>query len=197
MYIPLGGNRKGKLRKQINTMVVFLVSGLWHGASIHFVVWGGLNGIYKVFSDITKNFRGVIKQKLHIDATKKGYKVLNILTTFCLVDLSWLFFRANGFRDAINMIQKILTDFDISYLFSDEIFNMFINMRTLFVIVISLIFIFIVDYLKTKKINMIDCLLEQQLVFRWMVYFAIIFIIIVYGAYGDGYEQTQFIYFQF
>lgn len=67
LYFPLGGNRKGKLRTNINIMIVFLVSGLWHGASWNFVIWGGLHGIYQVIEVSTYSYRTKIIERFNID----------------------------------------------------------------------------------------------------------------------------------
>lgn len=75
LYIPLGGSKKGKFRKQINTMIVYLVSGLWHGAAWHYVLWGGINGAFSVIEDITKPIRNAIIKKLKINDQALLYKV--------------------------------------------------------------------------------------------------------------------------
>lgn len=96
IYIPLGGNRKGKIRTYINTMIVFLVSGFWHGANWTFVLWGVLHGIFMVITRCFKTFF----EKIH--------PALNWLITFGFVNITWIFFRANTIADAIIMIKTIL-----------------------------------------------------------------------------------------
>lgn len=75
LYIPLGGSRKGKIRKYLNKMTVFLVSGLWHGASISFVVWGGLNGFYQVIGEVLQPMRDKLVQLLRLNRDSIGHKL--------------------------------------------------------------------------------------------------------------------------
>ena len=86
VYIPLGGNRKGKFRKQLNLLVTFLVSGLWHGAAWHFVIWGGIHGLYQVAENILEELGAASK-------CRKFPRGVKILLVFCCVDFAWIFFR--------------------------------------------------------------------------------------------------------
>ncbi len=104
LYIPLGGNRKGKIRKYINIMIVFLVSGLWHGANWSYVVWGGLNGIYQVIGAVFTPFRNKIKENLHLKKNCLPLMIVYMFVTFILVDLTWIFFRADTIQHAFDII---------------------------------------------------------------------------------------------
>lgn len=97
VYIPLGGNRKGKIRTYINTMIIFLISGLWHGAATNFVVWGAIHGI------------GSIISKIISPVTTKLPKFLRWLLTFSFVNLAWVFFRAPSMEMAIEMFKQLFT----------------------------------------------------------------------------------------
>jgi len=94
IYIPLGGNRKGKFRRYLNLMATMLIGGLWHGASWTFVIWGGLHGLYLVINQFWASFRS----KLNLNITNKVLlslgSVLSILVTFITVVFAWVFFRA-------------------------------------------------------------------------------------------------------
>ena len=95
IYIPLGGSRKGKTRMLLNTLIVFLVSGLWHGASWNFILWGALHGIFSVTTKLFNKFF----EKLH--------PALNWMITFLFVNVTWVLFRANTISDAFAVIKKI------------------------------------------------------------------------------------------
>lgn len=197
LYIPLGGNRKGKLRKYLNTMIVFLCSGLWHGASWSFVVWGGLNGIYMVASDASKSFKQKLCTKLHIDTASTGWKILTRVITFLLVDYTWLYFRAGGLREAFRWQYAIYKNFHLLDLLSDTFYAKFGNQSALLFLFALFLIILLTDYCQYKGIDWKMKLISQQIFFRWFIYLSIIFVIIIGGIYGGGYEQTQFIYFQF
>lgn len=94
VYIPLGGNRGSQMRTTSNTMITFLVSGLWHGANITFVVWGGLHGLYLIIERKTKD---LIKMP----------KLLSGLVVFLFVTIAWMFFRAETLIDAMVILKGI------------------------------------------------------------------------------------------
>ena len=96
IYIPLGGNRKGKLRKQLNTLAVFLVSGIWHGSSMNFVFWGALHGFWNMISTPKKEDAPVWRQ------------ILEVLVTFLGVTFTWIFFRAKDLATAVTMIKQMI-----------------------------------------------------------------------------------------
>ncbi|MCI8815135.1 MAG: MBOAT family protein [Lachnospiraceae bacterium] len=197
LYIPLGGNRKGRMRKYLNTMIVFLTSGLWHGASWHFVAWGGVNGFYSILQDCTKSVREKVYYFLKIDTEAFLWKVFCGFVSFFFIDISWLLFRSRGIRQSLSILFKIWNDFTLRYFFSDEFYNMFGSTKTFSMTVFSLITVMAIDIFRKKNFNLKEYLLKQQFFFRWFVYLIVIFIIILWGTYGNGYEQTQFIYFQF
>ena len=97
VYIPLGGNRKGKVRTYINTMIIFLISGLWHGAATTFVVWGAIHGVGSVISKIIS------------PVTKKIPKLIRWFVTFCFVNLAWVFFRAPDITTALAIFKQLFT----------------------------------------------------------------------------------------
>lgn len=97
LYIPLGGNRKGTVRTYVNVMIVFLASGLWHGADYTFVLWGALHGLFCV---ITRHWKGWF-QKLH--------PALSWLMTFSFLNLAWILFRANGVWEAFVFLKQLLS----------------------------------------------------------------------------------------
>ena len=111
VYIPLGGNRVSIPRWYFNLLVTFLISGLWHGAALHFVAWGALHGFYQVAGHFTKPIRIKILKKCGIatdEGVKQWWKYVQIIFTFSLVCTGWIFFRAQGIRTSIQIIKHIL-----------------------------------------------------------------------------------------
>ena len=100
LYIPLGGNRKGKWRTCLNQLIVFAVSGLWHGANWTFVVWGILNGVFVILSKMLSSRTQALKKKL---------PALPRFLTFVLINILWVFFRADSLHDAVQMIARIFS----------------------------------------------------------------------------------------
>ncbi len=105
LYIPLGGNRKGRLRTLVNLMLTMLIGGLWHGASLRFLIWGGLHGLGLVINKIKDYFFGTPVQKGRL-AT-----VLSVFLTFNFVSFCWIFFRAHNIHSVALMIRQIFNDF--------------------------------------------------------------------------------------
>ena len=197
LYIPLGGSRKGKIRKQINLMIVFLVSGLWHGASWQFVVWGGLNGAYQVIGEWLRPIRKKIMGALKIDENAASHKLLQMGITFALVDISWIFFRA-PLGQAVEILQRIIGMSSKNWFtWGSNLKVMGLTRATRNLLVISLVILLIADICKYKKIDVIDWICRQGIWLRWLIYYAAVFGVLIFGVYGPGYDASQFIYFQF
>jgi alginate O-acetyltransferase complex protein AlgI len=110
VYFPLGGNRAGKARVCFNLAVVFLVSGVWHGANWTFIVWGALHALFIVTEVLTEEPR----KRLRAAMGPTGQKVMGFvawLVTFNVVSLAWVFFRATSMGDAMLVLRRIFTDF--------------------------------------------------------------------------------------
>lgn len=217
LYIPLGGNRKGKVRKEINLLIVFMTSGLWHGSAASYVVWGMLNGIYQIVGDIFKRLKEKanlcfntmnLSEKTNIENICKSEKTLpeytnissrNLLqriTTFFLVSFTWLFFRAGGLGASFTLIRSML-HFNWTVLFDGTLYSLGVPDTYFRVLLASIILLFIVDYKKYMEINVVESFLAQDWWFRVAAEMILIFTILLYGCYGELYDTTQFIYFQF
>jgi D-alanyl-lipoteichoic acid acyltransferase DltB (MBOAT superfamily) len=107
LYFPLGGNRVAKGRWAFNVMVVFLVSGLWHGAAWTYVIWGALHGAYLVAEDLTAGARARIAEVTGLARFPRLRKGLAVLATFHLVLFAWIFFRARTLSDAWLILKTI------------------------------------------------------------------------------------------
>ena len=109
LYIPLGGNRCKRWRQIMNVMIVFLVSGLWHGASWTFVIWGALHGIYQIIGSFTIRPRNALLSRIGLSEKSAGVVAVRRVITFALVGFAWIFFRANSLSDATLLITKLFT----------------------------------------------------------------------------------------
>lgn len=103
IYIPLGGNRKGKNRQYLNLGITMLLGGLWHGASWNFVFWGGLHGVALIFDKAWLSLKF---------AHTRVMKVIGVIVTFHFVCFAWIFFRSRTFASAWLMINRIFTSFN-------------------------------------------------------------------------------------
>lgn len=197
LYIPLGGNRKGKVRKYINIMIVFLVSGLWHGANWSYVVWGGLNGIYQVVGAIFTPVRNRIKKKLHLKKSPLPLMIIYMIVTFILVDFTWIFFRADNVQHAFAVIDSIFNMNNQVLLENGTLYDLGLSRPNFIVLGVSLVILLAADICKYRGIKVRSVILNLNIVIRWAVIIAGILGILVFGIWGSGYSATNFIYFQF
>ncbi|MBO6015961.1 MAG: MBOAT family protein [Lachnospiraceae bacterium] len=197
LYIPLGGNRKGTARKYINVFLVFLVSGLWHGAAFTYMAWGVLNGVFMIIEQMSAGLRARIAGFFKADRTRFSYRLGCRILTFVLIDFTWLFFRATGLSMAFTLIRQCACDLQFGKLFGLVFGNIGMTSAQMVVLTLSILLLFAVDTLKERGKDVARLVLSQGIWFRWAVYLGLLFAILIFGVYGNVYEQTQFIYFQF
>ena len=197
VYIPLGGSRKGRVRKYINLMIVFVASGLWHGAALTYVVWGALNGIYQVIGDITKPARKKLVNLLRLNPESLGHRMVCTIITFGLFAFSMIFFRAQSLAHALQVIKGIIyvrnpwIFLDGSLLLNPNDYKLVLPM-TIFVAIL-----FFADVCKTKGIAIRKIIMQQDYWFRWLFIAASVAVILIFGVWGPGFSEANFIYFQF
>lgn len=198
LYIPLGGNRKGPVRKAANIMIVFLTSGLWHGANWSYVVWGGIHGAYQVIGDFLSPYKEKCLHRLRVNTACFSWKLLQAGVTFLLVVFAWIFFRANSLRDAFCYIRRIWIRPTPWKFFNGDLYTLGLERPEMNVLAAAIVMLCLVDLIRYRKKLTLDAYLKtQNLWFRWGVSFGLILLIFVYGKYGAGYDPQQFIYFQF
>lgn len=190
LYIPLGGSRKGRTRKYVNILIVFLISGLWHGASWNFIIWGLIHAIYQILGDIKDNI--ILKHNNKSNEMSIITKIRKIICTFLIVDFAWIFFAANSLSHAINIIKQMFTS-----LYTSKINELGLNTGNFVVLGIALIILIIVDIIKNKNISILSWYNKRNIVVKESLILAIVWIIIMFGIYGPSYDTSTFIYFQF
>ena len=116
LYIPLGGNRKGRGRMYLNTLIVFLVSGIWHGSGLPFIIWGMMHGVLYVITRWCKERRLQAETVANVDKSGMGSKLggkvkrmLSVAATFLYVNVAWVFFRAPSVGDAVTLLKKLVS----------------------------------------------------------------------------------------
>jgi alginate O-acetyltransferase complex protein AlgI len=176
LYIPLGGNRVKLPRWTFNILVVFMISGLWHGASWTFVVWGALHGLMILLERFFADFFQIkIKQK---------WSFLNMvlaIKTFVLTSFIWIFFRAESFEKAKHFIKALFQNFSVPDI------DLSLGVPVAAAIVMMLLDMFIYESRFDKKLN------GLRTAFRWAMYGSLIFCLLALS----GTQKFTFIYFQF
>lgn len=198
LYFPLGGNRKGTIRTYLNLMIVFLVSGLWHGAGWHFVVWGALHGGYQLVGRATQKVRERMRQVLQIDTGRTSYHLWQMLVTCVLVSVAWIFFRAESISVAIVYIKNMLFRGDFIEAMSGSYIAYGLDERQLSILFTALIFLVVASVIQYKsRMNLGQVFEKQGGVLQGVVLIVLVWVLFMYGQYGITYDAKQFLYFQF
>lgn len=197
LYIPLGGSRRGTVRKYLNLMIVFLVSGLWHGAGWSFIVWGGLHGVYQIAGDILKPVRRYLTVRCGIDPETAGNRVLRMVFNFVIVDFAWLFFRAESLTQACQIISHSAAGWNPWELCNGTLLSLGLDWPDMTVLILALVVVMVMSVLQYRQINWQDGLLNQGFIFRMVVYVICIVVLLVFGIYGPSYSASSFIYVDF
>jgi D-alanyl-lipoteichoic acid acyltransferase DltB (MBOAT superfamily) len=183
VYIPLGGNRKGKYRTWLNVFIVFAISGLWHGASWNFVIWGVFNALFMLALDPCLK---LIKSKKFVVHFFKS------LVIFAGWALSLVFFRAHGFENALDCFRYL------GFANVESIVNFGLNARELNLTWILLVILLVKEIVWERYEQTLHTTSLQKIptIFRWIFYIIFVLSIIYLGQYG-GANENAFIYFQF
>jgi D-alanyl-lipoteichoic acid acyltransferase DltB (MBOAT superfamily) len=196
LYISIGGNRVTIPRWYLNLFIVFIISGLWHGANWTFVIWGALHGFYLVFALITKDTRFKITKIIGLDKLPRFNNVLQILITFFLATFAWIFFRAKSVEVAFYIIKNSITGLykDFSNIIHQLPVNLHLGVtKTELFIGIAAIILMETIHIMQSKYNLKEWINSRPIFLRWSIYYAVVLMIIFLGVY----ENRQFIYFQF
>jgi alginate O-acetyltransferase complex protein AlgI len=196
LYVPLGGAKGPALRTYRNLMIVFLLSGLWHGASWNFVIWGGLHGTFLIIGRATRPLRERVLAAFRLTRESRFVATVSMAANFVLVTLAWVFFRARTFDDAI----YVLTHFHHGVIADtlalvhghavDGIATREIVLRLLLLAVAVPL-----EYLLTHRGEQTEGVTIRT--FPARLRYAIYFVLIYATFYRGGVGQPQFIYFQF
>ncbi len=197
IYFPLGGSRVSKVRWCFNIMVVFFISGLWHGANYTFIVWGLLHGAFQIIGVMTLKYRNKAWSKINVNPEGKLVSIFRIVITFLLVDFCWIFFRANTIGDAGLAISKIFTNWNISKeYFDSSILSLTLSWKYSIYILAVIAALPFIEKLKYITIN--PSRLFSQSGIRYITYLITTTCIICAWIYLQASNVgSSFIYFQF
>jgi alginate O-acetyltransferase complex protein AlgI len=191
VYIPMGGSKKGVLRGVINISVIFLLSGLWHGANYTFVLWGALNAIYLIVLFLLNRNRKNIGE-VSFDKDKIAIsQYSSIVTTFLLVTISWVLFRSKNISQSFEYIKKMIFGLFRANEYANffTFFNVYFDWFYLFLIFLM----FYVEWKKRfKEHALVDVLSTKPRILRYFIYLSLIILI-----FTSPQKEQQFIYFQF
>ena len=188
IYIPLGGNRKGALRKYFNTMVVFVLCGIWHGNGLTFLVWGILHGLFSIFDS-------VIGKRLNTEGIVRSF--IARTATFIAVTFAWIFFRADSLRLALKYIKLMFTNGinpkgPISFIAGNGVV-----MLQVYISVAMIILVQIIDSICYRKKAELPQLIQENRMIKYGFVYVCLMAMFVIGVYGGAFKTETFIYMQF
>ncbi len=176
VYIPLGGSRKGRLRRAANILITFGISGLWHGTGFHFLLWGLLHGVGQIFD--LKNW--------------KLPRILKRGIVFLFVDLTWMVFRVNSLGDLKGMLAVILTNLRLQ-----DVQGMQLGSFEWILLLLGILLLIFKDIGNEKGFAFREWILERPVVLRCLIYTALLGSVLIFGVYGAAYDTSGFLYTRF
>lgn len=196
LYIPLGGNRVGKFRYYCNLMIVFLASGLWHGANWTFLVWGGLNGMISIIERLLTPSWRKLRKLMGFNDRSGLMKCVQSAYVIFMFGLVQVFFRSETLAQAVDFLKGMLR-FDPYDLFNGKLLNYGMDPANFIITALSLLVLFCVSWLQRDGVSLRAKIEAQPLLLRWSLVIAAMAVVLFFGVYGPGFDASQFIYFQF
>ena len=180
----------------IPLLCVWLLTGLWHGAAWKYVAWGLFHGLLIIGGTVFAKQIQQLTSFLRIQTDRFSWHLFQVLRTFTLCCIGRVFFRANGFRAAIDIFVRTFSDFQPWILFDGSLYTYGLDRPNFLLALICILILFFVDLLQ-EQMTLRKAFARQNLVFRWIILYAAIFSILIFGIYGPGYDASRFIYNNF
>ena len=193
LYIPLGGSRVSKPRHCFNLFVTFVLSGLWHGASVMMLLWGALHGFYMVFGTLTKPLRDKLFRLLHWRRESITARIFSTAITFCLVGYAWIFFSAPTPQQGFYMAANLFTDVQLSVRYwKDSVVLLGLSAEAFLRQMVWIGSIFALD-LACYNTTFPAFLKARSKPVRVGICYLLVLLVVLFGNFGAG----EFIYFKF
>ena len=176
---------------------VWFCNGLWHGASVKYIVYGLYYYVLMMLGQALRPFTGMLMQRLHVPAGSRAWHVFEMLRTCAVVCFGMLIFRASGLSQAASMFCSIFTNFDISQLADGTLLFKGVTSADYILLMAAAALLLCISIIQEKGISVRETIGKQCLPVRWTLYFTLIFSVIILGAYGGSFANTTFIYGEF
>ena len=186
-----------KVAAYLAVLLVFFVSGFWHGASWTYVIWGLLHAFFRVSEMALRHPKKKLYKKLKINTKSSLFGALQTIWVFLCVCFTFVFFRADSVGQAFGILRRIGSNTHFGALFSADFFRYGLDEKDFTVAVIALVVLVAADWLVYKKKDIYHWVVTKPLAARWVLYWVLIFSSVIFGVYGPSYDAAPFIYFQF
>ncbi|MDK2977657.1 MAG: alginate O-acetyltransferase complex protein AlgI [Bacteroidales bacterium] len=189
------GNYLGKLIPTFISMIVtFLIIGIWHGTQWKYIAFGLYHGSIIILEILLKPISNNILSRINYDREVFSWHLFKVSLTFLLVSIGRYFARADGFKYALRMLKRTFTNFNFINIFFNKNVNLGIDGKDVFVIIVSIAIVIFIELLQESGIGIRQKFQEQNAPFRWLILSILIISILVFGSYGIGFNENDFIY---
>lgn len=194
-----GRKHLGKYATMLGTsamalLPVWICNGLWHGARWSYIFYGLYYFVLILLGVAVQPLRDRVLNVCRIREDSRAWRRLQITKTWIIIFVGELFFRADGFRAGIHMFRSIFKDFRIRQLWDGTLPGLGLDLSDIVIVVSGCIAVAIVGMIKERGISVRERLGESRIPVRWCAYYALILAVIIFGAYGDGYQKVDLIY---
>ena len=189
------GTKAGKIiPTSIASFIVFLLVGVWHGASWNFVVYGVYQAIFVSTHTLFDGLYAKMRKGCHVNEESVSWKIFQILRTVLIITIGRYLTRATSFTQAWDMWGATFKQFNPWVIFDGTLFNLGLSPANFVLMIVLIAVVFIVDFCHERGIRFRERIDRTDIVFRWFLYFVLLFGIIIFGIYGPGYSAGNFIY---
>ncbi len=193
---------KGKKRAEeiftscFPVLVVWMITGIWHGAAWKFVAWGLFHAMLLIGSEVFRPVFQKANKLLHINTETFAWKLWQMLRTFFLCCVGRIFFRAASLRQSLSIAKKMIVSVHPSAILKINFSSFGMARKSVVLVIVAMIVLLVVSVLQ-EKIRIRETLAQKNIVLRWLIIYAGLFAVIIFGIYGPGYDASAFIYEQF
>ncbi len=182
------------LTGSISLFCVWFCNGLWHGPEWKYIFFGLYHFVLIFCGTLIKPVSARLTETVSIHHGRIPLQLFRIVRTFLLVCIGELFFRAATLTDGLHMMQKMITDFSLSFLTDGRLFSLGMDQKDFFITAVALGMVLLVSILRERHVPIRTALAQKKLPIRWAVYYGLILFIVIFGAYGYGYVPVDPIY---
>lgn len=176
------------------SFIVFVLIGVWHGPSWKFVVFGLYQAVFVSTATLFEPFYEKMRRWFHVKPERFSYRCFQTVRTILIVTVGRYLSRAASFTDALGLYKATLAKWNPWVLFDDTFYTLGLAPKEFRLMLMLIVLLFAVDILQEKGVRIRESLASQGIVFRWLIYIAALFLLILFGMYGEGIESANFIY---
>ncbi len=180
----------------IPVLAVWILTGIWHGPEWKYVIWGLFHGMLIMLSTIFAPHIENMVKKLHIRTECFSFRLFQMCRTFFLCCVGRVFFRAGSVRMSLTILKRICTTTGFYQIANGKLYLHGVNAANMKVVFFAIVVLFTVSVLQ-EKMDVLEAFKKQNLIFRWLLIYALFFAVLIFGCYGPGFDPSGFIYEKF